>query len=213
MKQSKVSALLLNWKRPENIKETINSIRNQNIDIDIWLWNNNAEDYNNYDVDYYFNSPINFMCWPRWFMGTLSESEYIFTLDDDVKLADNNIINDCISFCENKQDDIIIGFTGVILTDIDYFKCKHIKAQNIDTVVDIIKGRFMFMKRMLLNGVTMEKDNSCEDIKISSYSSQKIIPSILKNRFIDLKEGAEALFKQHGQKEKRIDAVNKYFFK
>ena len=46
-----VTAILLNWKRPENIVKTIKSIRDQSIPVKICLWNNNPDDKKNYDVD------------------------------------------------------------------------------------------------------------------------------------------------------------------
>lgn len=51
------TALLLNWKRPENIVKTIASMRAQTVPIEIWLWNNNPDDKTAYDVDMQINSP------------------------------------------------------------------------------------------------------------------------------------------------------------
>ena len=58
----RITALLLNWKRQENILKVIQSIKDQSVDIDIWLWNNNPEDKTSYDVDVQVNSSSNFKC-------------------------------------------------------------------------------------------------------------------------------------------------------
>jgi len=64
---NKATAVLLNWKRPDNLKELISSIRSQSVPIEILLWNNNPDDKTRYDVDIQVDSSTNLMCWPRWF--------------------------------------------------------------------------------------------------------------------------------------------------
>lgn len=213
----KVTALLLNWKRPLNIVKVIDSIKMQNIDIDIWLWNNNVDDTTKYDVDIQINSSSNFKCWPRWLMGSMVEDGYIFTLDDDIMFSRDTFIEECINTYNsiNIQSTYpIIGYTGVSLnSNKEYWKSNHIYKPDVnnDILVDVIKGRFMFMHKQILNSVILENEPTCEDIKISSYSNYKIIPSILQNGLINLKEGNEALHANLSQREKRTIALKKYF--
>lgn len=209
------TALLLNWKRPENIVKTIASIRAQTAPIEIWLWNNNPEDKTAYDVDMQINSPRNFFCWPRWLLGSMAETEFIFTLDDDLMFADEWVINDCISNMSETGDEIY-GIEGVLLDpkfNKNYFESPHFKTdESFDAIVDIIKGRFMFMSRNFLSQVLLENEPTCEDIKISSYCEGcPVVPSFLHNRLINLSEGDEALFAQPWQRERRQQAVEKYF--
>jgi hypothetical protein len=213
----KVTALLLNWKRQENIIKVIESIKKQTVKVDIWLWNNNADDKTKYDVDVQINSSNNFKCWPRWVMGSMVEDGYIFTLDDDIMFSRDTIIEECIKThksIDNKFPLSIIGYSGVIINDEKhYWSSKHIHEPNIsnDTLVDVIKGRFMFMDKKILNNVLLENEPTCEDIKISSYSNHKIIPSILKNGLTNLTEGSEALHANPLQRDKRVIALKKYF--
>jgi hypothetical protein len=210
------TALLLNWKRPENIVKTIASIRAQNVPIEIWLWNNNADDKTAYDVDMQINSPRNFFCWPRWLMGSLAESEFIFTLDDDLMFADENVIRDCIEFL-TKEDDLIpmIGYTGVTFQGnaLSYFGGKHLECmQHHNIPVNIVKGRFMFLRRAALHRINLENEPTCEDIKVSAAMGWcSVLPAVLYNRLINLTEGDEALFAQPWQRERRQLAVEKYF--
>jgi hypothetical protein len=204
--KNNVTALLLNWKRKENLIEVIKSIREQSVGINIWLWDNNP-DGTKYDVDLQIDSPKNFKCWARWCLASMAETEYIFILDDDVKLSNSEVIFTCLKEIERAD---IIGFTGVKLTS-GYFSSKHFDRPSGDEFVDIVKGRFMFMRKSLLNKVPLEYDGETEDIKVSSYAETKLIPSLLRNSFTDLKEGEEALFKQQGQKQKREMACDKYF--
>ncbi len=210
-----VTAILLSWKRPENITKTIKSIREQSIDIKICLWNNNPNDKKKYDVDIQIDSPNNFKCYPRWMMASLIETDYIFTLDDDLMLADDDVIKDILSLYENvnTNDRLILGYTGVVLNhDKDYWKSNHITEPiNVDIKVDIIKGRFMFMSKNLVKNITLENEETCEDIKISSYSDYKLIPSILKDRLINLDEMGVGLFGSSEHNLKRTIATKRYF--
>ena len=206
------TALLLNWKRQDRIPLTIQSIRKQDAGVKIWLWNNNPADTKSYDVDYQFNSPENFKCWPRWLLGSMVNTDYIFTLDDDLTITNPRHISNCISYIKSKPIDTILGFTGVILQrDKTYWQSPHINATpNKDTRVDIVKGRFMFMRSSLLNSVKLENEGQ-EDIKVSSYSKNKFIPGIFHGCFHELPEGDESLWKQPAHNNNRIVAAMRYF--
>ena len=157
----KVTALLLNWKRQENIVKVIQSIRDQSIDIDIWLWNNNIEDKTSYDVDIQINSSNNFKCWPRWLVGSMVDEGFIFTLDDDIMFNKTDVIENCLKTYETigtNKGLPIIGYSGVVLNkEKDYWESKHINKPYDDTdiIVDVIKGRFMFMDNKILKNVLL----------------------------------------------------------
>jgi hypothetical protein len=207
-----VTAILLNWKRTDNLKKVIQSIRSQSIPIDIWLWDN-AKVKSEYDVDKHFISPINLKCFPRWCLASMIQTKYFFVIDDDIILNDKNVIKDCLKYHESQNiSDLILGFTGVTLNDSkEYWASEHLNNCDFDASVDIVKGRFMFMKRILMNKVNLGRSFTCEDIKVSAASNNKLLPSFLYNRLSNLKEGDEALHKTKGQKQKRQDAVIKFF--
>jgi len=219
MHEYKITALLTNWKRKENLNEVIDSIKKQSIPIDICLWNNNNDDNTKYDVNLQFNSEKNFKCWPRWFMGSLIESDFLFTLDDYLKFSDNKVIEDVLNFYLSlehiKNLNPIVGYTGVILNkNLDYWKSTHIiEPDDTDIKTDIIKGRFMFMHKNIINEMTIENEPTCEDIKVSSVSNYKIIPHFLKERFVNLNEMGVGLFGSIDHEKKRNEAVKKYFKK
>ena len=215
----KVTALLLNWKRQENIVKVIQSIRDQSVKVDIWLWNNNIEDNTSYDVDVQINSSNNFKCWPRWLVGSMVDEGFIFTLDDDIMFNKTDVIENCLKTYETISTNRtfpIIGYSGVVLNEEkDYWDSKHINKpyEDTDTMVDVIKGRFMFMDSKILKNVLLENEPTCEDIKISSYSNYKIIPSLISNGLINLEEGPEALHSSLELRQKRTEATKKYFIK
>jgi hypothetical protein len=216
----KATALLLNWKRSDNLKIIIENLHSQSIPIEIFLWNNNIEDDNKYDVDLQINSEKNLMCLPRWFMGAYASSEYIFSLDDDLVFNDSKVVEDCINFI--KENDVAIGKTGVILNDEkDYWKSKHIlnPDPNNDISVDIIKGRFLMcskkhISKILLNDLTnvnILNPRIEDDIILSSKFNNKQIPSFLYKRFKELPENGASLYRNVNHRESRIQTTNKYF--
>ena len=205
---TQATAILLNYLRPENMVKVIASIRIQQPAVDIWLWNNNPQDVRAYDVDERFNASSNFVCWPRWLMGGLARTKYIFTLDDDLMFTDANIIRDCIKYME-VNDANIIGYMGVKLNYNDYWKGQHIKAGKVDEVVDVVKGRFAFMRTSLLNKVSILNEHH-DDLKVCGAAKKLVVPAFLKDRFEQLPEGDEAFCKLPDHKESRQRAVNKY---
>lgn len=210
MTSNKCTALLLNWKRPDNLVKVIESIRKQTVPTTIFLWDNSGEDIK-YDVDAHVRSNINFKCWPRWALGSMAESEFIFSLDDDLMFKDEKVLEDACKY--RTVPDIIIGYCGVqLVRDTNYWDSPHIKApREEDTYVDIVKGRFMFMRRNFLKSVGMEYEPTCDDIRLSSRSKCKVIPGMFYDRFIELDEGSVALWQTAEQQEKRNKARFRYF--
>jgi hypothetical protein len=216
----KATALLLNWKRSDNLVKIINSLKSQSVSVEIFLWNNNIEDDNKYDVDLQINSEKNLMCLPRWFMGIYASSEYIFSLDDDLIFSDSNVLEDCVNFM--KETDVAIGKTGVILNDEkDYWKSKHVLNPNPheNISVDIIKGRFLMCSKKHISKISLNNFNNVyftnprieDDIILSSLINNKQIPSFLHNRFKELPEGGISLYGSIGHNLSRTETTKKYF--
>lgn len=216
--KSDVTAILLNWKRPDNLKRLIASIRSQTVQVEILLWNN-SDNATTYDVDLQINSSTNLMCWPRWMLASYASAEYVFVMDDDIMPSDNHVVCDCINYC-NKSPLTAIGYTGVILNaKNDYWASKHLLHPNrhVDTHVNIIKGRFMFMAKCLLNYLTVVQQPSLlgprveDDIIVSSTMKTKVLPRFLVDRLTELPEGNVSLKFQADHRQSRQDAVARYF--
>lgn len=211
-----VTALLLNWKRPDNLKKIIYSLQNQSLPINIFLWNNNIEDQTKYDVDLQINSTKNLMCSPRWLMANYSKSEYFFSLDDDLCPNDPLLIEDCYNFAT--ADNCAVGYTGVILSSSKHYWSSHHITPNpsANQKVDVIKGRFLFCSKNDLSKVNFihyDKASNFrieDDIIVSSQIKNKVIPSILHKRFLELPQ-PHALFKESDHKQSRVNAILKYF--
>jgi hypothetical protein len=212
-----ITALLLSWKRQKNLEKIIHILKNQTVPINIFLWNNNKLDTKNYDVDLQINSSINLMCSARWLMANYSKSDFYFSLDDDIVFKDNDVIKDCYNF-STENNNCAIGYSGVILNSTkNYVESQHITANKLYNYnVDIIKGRFLFLSKDDLKKTNFFKYEKLDnfriedDIIISSNIKNKIIPSFLNNRFIELFSN-DSLYKQKDHWFSRIKTTQEYF--
>lgn len=215
------TVLLLNWKRPNNLRKIIESLRQQSEKCIIWLWNNNPNIKEDFNVDFQINSPKNMMCFPRWALASLVETKYVMVIDDDIALCKINTlrilreIHDMYDTNGNKR--VIVGPYGQNLAwdkpETPYTSGSLCDTSRIteDTYVDVIKGRCMFMKKNLLDNFPLKYEDRVEDLKVSSYGNIKVVSPSLANKFLNLNEGNVGLFTQRGHYEARNNATKRFF--
>ena len=211
--EPRVTALLLNWKRPANLPRVIDSIRRQTVPISIWLWDNSGGD-DDFGVDVVIRASENFLCWPRWLMGALAHGDYVFSLDDDLMFTDDELIEKCIRRMEQLGDEAprtVLGRGGVVLNaQKHYSSSKHVEAsESGDLAADLLKGQFLFFSRALLQAMPLKRENE-DDIKVSAAAAQCIIPSFMRGGFANL-PSHDGLWQQLGHFERRNAAVSRYF--
>ena len=87
---NKVTSIVLNYNRPENMKRVIDGIRSQTINSDIWIWDNSGklEDIEGCVI---IRSQKNFHCLPRLMLMGAVQTDYIWTQDDDRVLTDKEL--------------------------------------------------------------------------------------------------------------------------
>jgi len=169
-----VTVLLLNWRRPENIGPILDCLAAQTAQPRIVLWNNAAAGsvkfrHGNPDdtspmkpieqdprVSLVVNSSENLGCWPRWWLAGAADTEFVCSLDDDLKLADERVLEDAMSACREECPDGIVGFFGWSqVVGKDYRRGRHHNGTTTGTKCDVIKGRFMLLRRELLARVPL----------------------------------------------------------
>ena len=231
-----VTVLLMNYKREENLPKIIDALKSQTIDCKIFLWNNAEKPYQDDRLDLIINSSQNLKCWARWSMVAYTDSPYIMTHDDDLRLTSSNALQTLIEqFERNYIPGRAIGFNGVVLGSqqryypsetermINKVKIKvgpqHIKFPAKDKLVDTLKGRMMFCKKDDLKPIPLFVDcEDCDDIVVSSILSQKkrkhhLVTSKMNNMIEELPGGKEtmALSQKDGWEELRTYIAQKYF--
>ena len=141
------------------------------------------------------------------------DTRYVCIMDDDLTFTRPTVIEECEAYMDEHEGVQCIGAFGVLLAKgRRYWESRHAKAKHETTIaVQVVKGRFMFIRRDALDGLGMEPDLTCDDIKVSAHLWDKRLPGFLHRAFKDLVEGQEALHADPVQRMRRNEAAAKYF--
>ncbi len=155
-----VTVCLLNWKRPENFGPLLDCLASQTLRPQVFLWDNAPEGGRAPDhelVELSVQSSRNLGCFPRWALAALADTEFVCSMDDDLVFADERVLEDAIAACREECPDGIVGFFGWSEVEgKDYRHGRHHNGTTTGTACDVVKGRFMLMRRALLERVPLE---------------------------------------------------------
>jgi len=223
LEEAKITIILLNYQRPQNIPIILDSIRSQTIRANVFLWNNGDEDVNSPLIDRYEKSTENVGCMVRWKLAREANTPYVMSLDDDICFNRNDALQDIITSLEN-QDNLkrIIGVVGACFGKIPYytrqqhFDCPlpdHLLDQDI--AVDIVKGRVMAFRKNLLDDVEFPDERE-DDIFLNATFASKArrfhrIPILLNDAFRDLPTFSRGNWFENRHFLSRDRALRKYF--
>ncbi len=232
-----ITVLLLNYKRRENIEIIIDSLKNQSIECEIFLWNNSDDNFIDDRIDWVINSNRNRFCWPRWFMGVYAKNDFIMSLDDDLSFTDNTALeiihNEAIHWWEKGR---AIGIEGVRVNNLEkYFSTStqmrlhklkigkpnihFIKPKKIQKV-DIIKGRLLLCSKEDLKEVPINTKfrQYGDDIALSYFLSKgrrnhHIVTNKLNDKIINLEGTHDSMAQQSTENwdQIRTKILNEYF--
>ena len=211
-----VTLIYTNWKRKDNLLDIIESAKQQTYPLNIIVIDNSSQDHlNKINVEgvSYIKKNNDLKCWERWIFAKKCQTEYVCIMDDDLIFSDNNIISDCVSYMNQNYNVDCIGYEGVVYSKHSgYWGSEHYTCNDSqDIKVNIVKGRFMFIKTDSLSLLDDLVEPTCDDIKVSSILDIKVLPKILYGRFEDLPYGDESLSQKSYQQVKRDYAVKSYF--
>lgn len=214
-----VTVILLNYKRPDNIRRVVRDIRAQSVSAKIFLWNNGST-VDTGAIDWQVASSENLYCRPRWFLAAHATTEFVCMIDDDLTFSDPEVLGDCSRFLDSRDDPLLIGKTGVVLSrDRSYAESTHLdwlpEPPSVDTWVDIVKGRFMFLHRASVETLRYGSiDRVHDDISVSALihpGEQHLVPAFLSDRFTELPQGDVGLGKEAHWLQRREEARQRYF--
>jgi len=213
-----VTIVFLNWRRRDYLKSIIQKTKKQIQLPKMILVDNSSNDLSNKAHNtsgiIYVGSDNTLKCWARWKQIHNVSSKYFCVMDDDLIFETNDVLQICKTYMDENPNVDAVGYAGVINDSDNYWTCTHLNEPlDIDRRVDVIKGRFMFIRTNKLENLDMTPDFTCDDIKVSSHLKNKVILSKLKEKFTNLKEGDESLHSQADQRQKRVDAMENYFGK
>lgn len=173
-----VTVVLLNWKRPENIGPILECLAGQTAPLQVFLWNNGPATAGLPAAEHPLvklsvTSSRNLGCFPRWQLATLADTEFVCSLDDDLALADERVLEDAIEACRRDCPDGIVGFFGwEHVNGAPYKDARHINGSKKNRRADIMKGRFMLFRRELLQRVPLGVPSS--EFRVSGWTDSKL---------------------------------------
>ncbi len=157
----KITAILLSWHRPENLRRIIDGLKGMPRIAEIMLWNNDPDVKLDFPGVITINSPRNYLCFARYCLVPLASQNTIWFQDDDLLVTKDQLDTIYAAYVEDSSRvygitgrDIINGF---YTTDTVYGEC------------DIVLGQAMLFNRTLLYHVfepfgSMPDDMSEDDI-------------------------------------------------
>jgi hypothetical protein len=211
---STITVTLLNWKRPANLRRLMDSLHAQTLRPRVFLWNN-GDAFLDPRADLVVQSSRNLRCWPRWLLASLAETEYVCSLDDDLALRDDDVLEDLVqSMDEDAVGDRVYGLDGLIIPRGSSYRQGQRPAPEALAPVDVVKGRMMALHRAalatvgLLQGVTEDDITICGLLARGRERHHRVI-GWLHGRVEELPE-THALAHQPGHYDRRDAAVRQY---
>lgn len=176
------TCILLNYNKSDSLKDTIKSVRAQNVPVEIIVVDNSTTSKRiDFDCDMYLNLGTNLHCKIRFLIACYASTEYIFTLDDDVMLTNSGVISHYLNFINNfsHRDSCILTANGHNFYKRDQVRCEDVKGWQSVTAG---KGRFLFFRKKYLESVpigfhdfiTPEK-NTYTGFKTTQYKGDDIV--------------------------------------
>jgi glycosyltransferase involved in cell wall biosynthesis len=216
---SNTTMIFLNWKRSNNLNYIIDRSLDQTIVPKIIVIDNSSKDPSNKiesrESFEYIPSDNSLQCWSRWSILDKVTTDYVCVMDDDLAFTQTDVLSICEKYMDENPEVNAVGYAGVIgnSTDSYWSSIHHHTPLEKNINVRIIKGRFMFIRKKSLEGLDQTPDFTCDDIKVCSHLKNKVLLSDLRNKFMNLQEGMEAVHRQPQQHQRREKAVQKYFGK
>jgi glycosyltransferase involved in cell wall biosynthesis len=239
---SEITILLLNYKRPHNLSGIIDSLKNQTVPVNIFLWDNSGNSmFDDPRIDLIFRTSENKGCSPRWLTALYAKTKYVMTHDDDFLIAKPDTIEKIVKCLdEQKNEKTIVGYEGVFV-DINKSYMEHVEYKNryqfqrnkfgivasryshlkSSVKVHLVKGRLMATRTENISkyiDFPVLLNEREDDITVSAMmgNGEKIhlIPHFLKDCIQEIKDSESAKLgnKDNPKHENSRNAALKYYF-
>jgi len=86
-----ITAVLTNWKRPDNVQQIIESLHASGLVCSILVWNNNAELTIDHPYAKVVNANTDFGLYSRFALACLSKTDAVLVQDDDILLPQSTL--------------------------------------------------------------------------------------------------------------------------
>lgn len=144
-----VTAILLNWRRPEGCSALAQSLREQSVPIDIWIWDNSGSFEG--EADLVVRSGDNLGCFPRLHLAALARSAYVVFVDDDMRLTSRFCIEEAVNFVSSHEAAITGRIGKARVRQLGYRGPEVVPEAGVPLRADIVKGNVMVFRAAILS--------------------------------------------------------------
>jgi GT2 family glycosyltransferase len=143
---SEITAVLVTHRRPDNIQQIVDALKQQTVEPDLIL-------INNWDMAAYQVERAAFVPWNagpvmRHVFATYAETEWVMALDDDLRPADAEFVEDALRLAKKRPGVITCAFGRHLGQSEPYYRPRNEFGR-----VAIALGRMMIFRRELLDNV------------------------------------------------------------
>lgn len=155
-----VTAVLLSWKRKDNLPRIVEALRAQTVPVEVWVINNDGCE--GFGADRLIAMPWNAGEWARYPMTGRVETPFAMFQDDDFVLGDDHYLEDALSIHAEMCSDHLLGVAGRGLQpDPPHYAPDII---NRDGYAAILKGHFQLFRRGVVRRARIPQHPSASDI-------------------------------------------------
>jgi len=147
----KVSVVFLSWKRPNNVRQILDSYSQYESIDEVIVWNNNKNIFLNYQHPRVkiVNTNVDFSLSSKFMACSLAVNDTIIMQDDDILVSEQNMLD----MTSRLQSGDLITYEGRMITDTgEYSYCDAYRISKVeeDTIVDVTLTRCVcFEKRIV----------------------------------------------------------------
>ena len=140
-----VTAILLNYNRPENIATIVEALESQSEKVNVTVINNAKDPFASQSV----HVPWNAGCYIRIPFALYADTDWVLFLDDDLKPTDGDFIRDAVATASQRPDAVTGAYGRHLSRVFPYYECDQ------SGPVEIVKGRLMLFRKDILSKVRL----------------------------------------------------------
>lgn len=180
-----VAVIIVNHENPDKVRSLISDLRKQSVVPKIFLLNGGSSfAFEGVERDIVSFSENVF--WERWKLAEESGCEYVISIEDGVDIVSPSLVEETVRLLRCPENVFsIVGIEGTTASGGDTNKTQRISRVKEDTRVDVVCGKFMALRRKLLEGLKIPREfKSAYDVIVSAHvakrcSLQHLIPASL----------------------------------
>lgn len=145
-----ISVVIFNWKRPQNVRKIVATLRRQQGVEQIVVWNNGPPE--DFGADWQIDSGRNVYAHALPWIWHQCNQQYVAKIDDDLVPTCGRVFLDAVDVLDRRKKKThhrIVGAFGAILrSGRPYGEAEMLNNQNPwDRAVDLVKGRLMICRK------------------------------------------------------------------